>query len=125
MTTLTTDQLSDLRGDSGATTADVSDADMQRFYDKALTFGEDEDTTYARTMVYILRRLLGGLRKKIDLGGEIENERQSQLFDHIKDKDGLLAYWEGLAGMSGAGVLTTGVLAMDLDYTEDDLEAGF
>jgi hypothetical protein len=67
----------------------------------------------------MLRRALGMARKKIDVGGEIENETRSQLFKHIKEE--LLPYWEGLAGISGAGVLSVGMLALDLDVTEADL----
>lgn len=123
MTTLTADQIASFRGDAGdkAATPDVTDAQLQAFYDKALTFGEDADTTYAITMVYYLRRLLGLSRKFVDARGEVEAESRGQYFEHIKDM--LLPYWETIAGWGGGAVLQMGNLNLDLDYDEDDYEA--
>src|ERR1051326_1490725 len=98
MTTLTDDQLADYRMQAANCKIDeISDPQIQAYYDKAVTFGEDDETTEARTMVYMLRKLMGIYSEKVDVGGEIETERRSQLYDHVQDK--LLPYWEGLAGM--------------------------
>lgn len=124
MTTLTDDQIASYRGDAGDVSEDspeVTDPQIQAFYDKAVTFGNDDDTTYAITMVYYIRRLMGLAVKKIDTRGEVQADSRSQIFDHLKDN--LLPYWEGLAGMSGGGRIRTGALDMNIDYTCTDLNA--
>jgi len=119
--TLTAEQLLDYRQQAGDDSDDplLTDAQIQGFYTKALTFSEDEDTTEARIIVYMLRRMLGHAAKLIDPGGEIQTEKLSQFFDHIKEM--MLPYWEGRAGMQGGGTLSTGSLNLDIDFTEDDL----
>lgn len=124
MATLTTAQKDSFRGDAGDTSAtapDVTADQLQAFYDKAVTFGQDADTTYAITMVYYIRRLIGLAIKRIDIRGEVEAESRSQIFEHLKDT--LLPYWSGLAGMGGLGIMVVGNLNLDLDYDDDDYEA--
>lgn len=125
MPTLTAEQITDFRmliGDELATENEISDADIRAQYDKAHAFGADADTTEARTVVYLLRRLLGLQRRLMDKSGDIQNERHSQLFEHIKD---MLKYWEDLAGMTGgaSGTLSVGVLNLGIDYTQEDYDA--
>jgi len=122
VTTLTTEQEDSFRGDAGdvAASPDVTSTQLQAFYDKALAFGKDEDTTYAITMVYYIRRLMGLAIKKIDIRGEVEAETRSQIFEHLKDT--ALPYWSGLAGMGGGGILTAGVLELNIDYEQEDFD---
>lgn len=124
MPTLTADQITDFRqlvGDE-CTEEDISDVQVQAFYDTAYGKSDDSETVEALTVVYILRRLLGKSRKKIDQSSEMQtvNERRSQLFEHLQK---LLEYWEGVAGIGGAGALMVGSFDLNIDYTEDDLEA--
>lgn len=122
MPTLTDDQIEDIRQKVGDTDTppDVTDAQIQRDYDAAYALeGEASEITEAMTIVYVIRRLMGTVRKKVDLGGDVERETRSQLFKHLKED--LLPYYEGLAGMSGAGYMSTGSLALNLDTDEDYL----
>ena len=122
MTTLTAEQTASFRGDAGDTAGtDVTDPQLQAFYDKATAFGKDEDTTYAITMMYYIRRLIGLAIKKIDTRGEVQAESSSQIFEHLKDT--LLPYWSGLAGMSGGGIISAGVLDLNTDYEQADFDA--
>lgn len=99
---------------------DITDAFIQASYDRALVFGDDSDQTEARTAVYILRDVIGVYALLTDLNGQIENERRSQLYDHAKEQ---LTKYEGLAGMGGAGIMTTGMLGLDIDATDIDEDA--
>jgi len=122
MPTLTADQIEDIRQKVGDTDTppDVTDAQIQRDYDAAYALeGEASETTDAITIVYVIRRLLGTVRKKVDVGGEVERETRSQLFKHLKEE--LLPYYEGLAGLGGVGVMTTGSLSLNLDTDCDYL----
>lgn len=125
MPTLTASQIDDFRAMCGvlfSTETEITDPKIQAFYDRAVAFGYDTDLTEARTNVYILRYLRGQARVKIDVGGQQDRtESRSQLFKNLTD---LLEYWEGLAGMEGGGVIGVGTLNLNIDYTEEDLEAG-
>jgi hypothetical protein len=35
----------------------------------------------------------------------------------------MLKYWEGVAGIGGAGALMVGSFDLNIDYTDEDLEA--
>lgn len=124
MPTLTPEQISDLRGDSGdvGSSPEVSTIDLQRFYDKAYALGNDEDVTYATTMVYIIRRQIGLAIKKIDVRGEVEAESRSQIIKNLRDS---LKDWEMRAGMTGGigGMIQVGTLNLGIDYTDEDYEA--
>lgn len=125
MPTLTADEIADYRelvGDE-CTDAVMSDARIRALYDAAYAVdSSDPAATQALTVVYILRRLIGDARKKIDNTSEMSGNREtrSQLFDHLMI---MLKYWEGVAGIGGAGALSVGGINMDLDYTTEDLEA--
>lgn len=125
MTTLTDAQIADYRalsGDADTGAQDVTDAQIQAFYDAAVAASSDTDIIEARVIVQILRRCLGMARKKIDVFGVTQNgEKRSQLFTHIKDE--LLPYWEARAGMSGGGVIGVTSLNIDLYYDDDDFSA--
>ena len=124
MSTLTPTQLADFRqwaGDDGSS-PEINDTQIQADYDKASALSSDAVTVEATTMVFILRRLMGLARKKIDVRGEVEAETRSQLFEHIRDE--LLPYWSGLAGMNIKGGLSAGVLSLGIDMTDDDVTAG-
>lgn len=124
MPTLTAAEIIDYRelvGDE-CTEQVLSDARMQVLYDAATALGYSADRTQAVMVVYMLRRLLGESRKKIDNTNEMNGNREirSQLFDHLMK---MLEYWEGIAGLpgKGSGLITIGAMDMNLDYTEDDL----
>lgn len=124
MPTLTADQITDFRQLVGDECDEevISDVQIQAFYDTAFGKSDDSETVEALTVVYILRRLLGKSRKKIDQTSEMggNSERRSQFFDHLQE---MLKYWEGVAGIGGAGALMVGSFDLNIDYTEDDLEA--
>lgn len=116
MPTLTADELQDYRQLAGDADEpfDISDDRIQGFYNTAYAKGEDAETTQALTIVAMLQRLYGLMLRKVDKGGEIETEDRSQMTKHFKDA---LAYWEGVAGVGGAGALGVGTL--DLNLIED------
>lgn len=127
MPTLTAAEIVDYRELAGdeCTTEVLSDARMQVLYDAATALGYSANRTQAVMVVYMLRRLLGDARKKIDNTSEMSGNREtrSQLFDHLMK---MLGYWEGLAGLpgTGGGLITIGSMDMNLDYTiEDENEA--
>ena len=109
----------DLIGDVDVGNFDLDNPSIQAAYDRAYAFDDDDaDMTEARTMVYLLRRLLGRARKKIDARGDAESESFGQLFDHIKD---MLDEWEGRAGMSGS-IGGIGVGSLDLNLSCDEVD---
>ena len=112
----------DLAGGDACPESIISDDRIQGFYDTASGLSTDAETVQALTMVAILRRLLGRASAMTDLGGDFNNEKRSQWFDHIKEV--LLPYWEGLAGVGGGGILSAGTIDLNINYTEEDLEAG-
>ena len=119
MAILTLDQIEDLRSNAGCDETDVNDVQLNRDYNKALSYDDDDITiTFARTMVFVLRRMLGQAHKKIDISGQhVETtERRSQEFEHIEKT--LLPLWEKQAGMQGAGAL--GVRSLDLGIDSED-----
>lgn len=128
MTTLTADQITDLRTLTGdlAATVDISNTVVQTLYDRAVTYDLDTRTTEAITVVFILERLLGLARVKVDIGnGEFEIERRSQYFKNLMD---MLKRWEAIAvsgGYPGAGVgfMQSGTLGLGIDWTQDDTDA--
>lgn len=99
----------------------ISDSRIQWFYDQACAEGEDAEEIEALTCVKILKRLLGVASTKIDKSGEFQNEKHGDIFDNTLV---LLKRYEGIAGIGGAGSLGVGSLLLDIDYNEDDLEAG-
>jgi hypothetical protein len=127
MPTLTADEITAYRqlvGDE-CTPENFTDAIVQSLYDRAYVFDLDAGTTEAVTVVYMLRRLLGLARTKVDLNGELQIEMRSQYFKHLME---MLKYWEGIAGaggfsVSGIGRLSVGKLNLDTDWTETDSEA--
>lgn len=120
MSTLSADELADIRLITGTDAADITasltDARIQLLYDTAVLSAPDSDLVLPYTYVYVLRRALGFHRKASDRRTDHgDNELNSQKFQQTKD---MLDYWEGVAGLSGVGVLSFGIINLDLD--EDD-----
>lgn len=107
---LTSDELTDLRGDIGDTGASAvfSDAELQRLYTRA--------TTYEGTVVYALRQLLVNAARFNDYTVGQTSEKKSQVFAQLK---AMLAGWENIAGMGG-GQLQTGTLDLGIDDDSTD-----
>lgn len=128
MPTLTATELTSYRQLTGdeALAVTLSDSVIQGLYDRAVAYEFDDTTTEAVTVVFILRRFLGLARIKVDGGAsEFDIERRSQYFKNLMD---MLKYWEGIAGsggfsIGGIGHISTGVLSMGIDWTQDDTDA--
>ena len=108
-------------GDMDELGGELSNPIIQQAYDDALAQGEDANTTQALTMVTLLRLLWGLALNKIDVSGEVERERRNPIFDRIKK---MLDKYEGLAGIGGAGVMSTGEIGLGIDFTQDDIDSG-
>lgn len=110
---LSTDQLTDMRGDLriGADPAVFTDAQLQRFYTRA---GED----YDKAMVYALRQMWADSAKIVDYTIGETIVKRSDIRKGIAE---LLKHWERQAGMTG-GRLQTGTMSLGLDEPEDSSE---
>ena len=93
----------------------LNDATLQTIYADATQGNSGLD----RTIVYALRRMVGKTARKFGRSGEYQNEQQQQWHEHLRD---LLKEWEARAGVGG-GTLAGGLLALRLDYTDDDVTA--
>jgi hypothetical protein len=119
MTTLTATELTDVRmvvGDN-ASPYRLSDTILQTLHTSAETDAPDSTLILPYTYVYALRRLWGLSRLEVDRVNELAGDRvlHSQIKQTSKD---LLDYWEGVAGLSGGGILSAGVIDLDLDEDE-------
>ena len=116
---LTGDEIGYIRDSAGDFEHDgplVSNLTIQAIYDSTTMGNSDLDTT----IVYVLRRLVGLTVRHITKSDtEGRTEQLEQLHQHYID---LLVEWERRTGIAG-GRLTTGVLNLHLDYTNDDLTA--
>lgn len=115
--TLTADEITDIRLVCGLqdTTA-ISSTVIQAQYDLAVADAPDSDLILPYTYVYLLRRAWGFQRLK-PTRTTTHGDRQERI--QIKDTSKeLLDYWEGVAGLSGVGILAFGTIDLDLD--EDD-----
>ena len=111
MTTISADQLAQVRAQSGDTTAtyDVSDLEVQRLFTLA---ADDLDLT----TVYVLRQRLGKAVDEIAVSSIDGMSRQgNQKYDQIER---LLKYWEDKAGVAGSKLsCSTFDLNIDADTT--------
>lgn len=116
---LTADERVYIRDMSGDDTADsdgnyeVSDVALQTIYDDAAQGNSDLN----RTVYFVIRRRLGKAARLVNKTGQYQNDMHRQKFENLKE---LLALWSDLTGL-GKGTLTSGILAMRLDYNDDDL----
>lgn len=115
---LTATQLQRLRHLTGGIVAEaerdyLTDTELQAEYTEA---GGD----FQLTIVYVLRLRIGMTAPFIDksFGIEAGSEQLSQRHTHMK---GLLAYWEGVLGLSGTP-LTVGTLDLGLDTDSTDVQ---
>lgn len=116
--TLTAEEKADIRLITGADDSNIiSDAVIQAQYDLAVIDAADDTLTLPYTYVYILRRLWGYQRVMADRETDHgDRESRSQITTNSKD---LLDYWEGKAGLAGSGVLSSGVIQLELDEDEE------
>jgi len=91
---------------------ELSDATIEAIFDDA-TMG---DSDMLKTTVWCLRERLGMAVNGVALSGELGNASHNQKFEQIER---LLAFWEDRAGMTG-GAISTGSLALRIDYTGAD-----
>jgi hypothetical protein len=100
MAELTSDQLTDLRGDIGDTgdPPAFTDTELQRLFTRA---EEDYDTT----VLLALRQLLGNAIKLADYTQNASQEKRSQVFSHLKS---MVAYWEGIVDTGSTQVKFVG-----------------
>jgi hypothetical protein len=126
MPTLTADEITDVRLVTGSndTTTVISDAVIQAQYDLAYVDAPSSAYVMPYTYVYILRRLWGYQRVRVNRTTDHgDRQERQQIVDNTK---AMLDYWEamaGLGGMSISGRVSVGTLNLDLDWTEDDTEA--
>jgi hypothetical protein len=114
MPTLTASDRAYLRavtGDTNASDYFVTDEQITAYYDEA-------DGNLPKTVVFLLRQMMGKAVHRTDESGEFGTNRNSQLFVNIRDK--LLPYWEKQAGMISGGTLAVGTLNLGIDATEDN-----
>lgn len=118
--TLTSDELSRTRRITGANDSTVMpDSEIQYYYDLAVVDAPESALILPYTYVYILRDLWGNQRLKQDRNTTYgDRQTRSQIDTSTKDK---LDYWEGVAGLSGGGILSSGTI--DLDIDEDEVTA--
>ena len=118
--TLTADELTDIRLVTGAdNTTVMPNATIQAQYDLALADAPDSTLVLPYTYVYVLRRLWGYQRLRPDRNATHgDRQTRSQIKDTTKE---LLDYWEGVAGLSGGGILSSGTI--DLGIDEDEITA--
>lgn len=105
MTTLTSDQLTDLRGDIGdtGTPQAFTDTELQRFYTRA--------GSYAGAKALARRQLLANAAKFFKYTVGASTEERQQVFDHLK---ALVAMDEKEAGV-GYSSIEVGVADLALD----------
>ena len=118
MPTLTADQLADIRLVTGSndTITVITDVMIQAQYDLAYTGAPDSDFILPYTYVYVLRRLWGYQRTRVDRTTDHgDRQTRQQVLDNTK---ALLDYWEGQAGLSGGGILSAGSISLGLDQDE-------
>jgi hypothetical protein len=118
--TLDATELARTRRITGASnTTDMPDSEMQVYHNLAITDAPDSTLILPYTYVYILRDLWGTQRPRQDRNTTHgDRQTRSQIDTSTKDK---LDYWEGVAGLSGGGILSSGTI--DLDIDEDEVTA--
>lgn len=125
MTTLTADELQDIRDITGAQVSEFSDVRIQTQYDLATTDAPDSTMTLPFTYVYILRRLWGIRSFQVDRTTDHGDRMvRSQLRESSKL---LLDYWERYTGLTQGtlGTIQVGVLDLGIDYEQEDFDAEF
>lgn len=98
----------DLPDNAGTPAYEVSDATIQAIYDDSTMGASDLD----KTVVYVIRMRWGKAARYVSLSGEFGNAQHNQKFEQLER---LLKYWEGVTGLGGVGILTTGILDLELD----------
>lgn len=110
MSTLSSDQLSDIQADLGIdnTGTVFTDAELHRLFTRA---GAD----YDRTVVYALDQLMMDAAKLNDYTSGASQEKKSQVFTQLK---AMREMWARRAGV-GLGTVRAGVIDMDFQEKGD------
>lgn len=118
--TLSAAELTDIRFVVGSPdTTILTDAVIQAQYDLAAVDVPSSSLVLPYTYVYLLRRLWGYQRIRADKNTPHgDRQTRSQVTDNSK---GLLDYWEGVAGLSGKGILSFGTIDLSLDEADPNL----
>lgn len=85
-------EIARLRSDIGANSTSLPDDDANDIFTEAGEVYTDASSITAYTRVLAIRRLLASSAKLTDYTQNASQEKQSQVFAHLKD---LLAYWQG------------------------------
>lgn len=80
-----------LRSDIGANETSLPDVDADAIFTEAGEVYTDANSITAYTRVLAIRRLLASSAKLTDYTQNASQEKQSQVFSHLKD---LLAFWQ-------------------------------
>jgi hypothetical protein len=99
MATMTSTQLSDIRGDIGDDGTVFTDAELNRLYTRA-------SSSYDKTVVLALRQIMANAAKLYNYKIAQSSESKAAVFSHAK---ALLEYWEEQVLDAGQQVSIVGV----------------
>lgn len=91
--------------DTGTTVAVFDNDEVDALFDEAAETYSDADAIKAYTRVLGIQRLLANAAKLTDYTQNQSQEKQSQVFDHLKS---LLSFWQGETSKANANASTSG-----------------
>lgn len=94
-----------LRSDIGANSASLPDGEVDDIFTEAGESYTGTAVIKAYTRVIAIRRLLANAAKLTDYTQNASQEKQSQVFKHLKD---LLGYWESETATAVSNATTNG-----------------
>jgi len=113
MTTLTANQIEDMRGDLGIdnTQTVFTDYNLQRLYDRDTADALNGANVYERAIAYGYRQLLAAASKLHDMKTGTVSETLSQVVTHLESQ---YMTWAKLAGIAG-GSISVGTFSYAID----------
>lgn len=91
--------------DTGTTVAVFDNDEVDALFEEAAETYSDADAIKAYTRVLGIQRLLANAAKLTDYTQNQSQEKQSQVFDHLKS---LLSFWQGETSKANANASTSG-----------------